>query len=187
MHVSLSYFCPRFFFLPVPRGNLKYKNSRYRYWDLKEQEWCGTRDRIAAKFESTSNEKTSRWLKTFYIPLCPLTFRAAPRPNSLDTRVSRERAGLPCSRARSTSKEFSSRLGVPPFDRGGPSSLLFSYTRVSAASRLYLTSVRRDSRSRQVVLFQLYRDDFRFASRLPTCARSLSDSQTFRKITRTTV
>lgn len=90
--------------------------------------------------ESTGNEKKSRWLKTFYIPLWPLTFHAMFE-HGLDTRVSRERD----PRARSTSKEFSSRLGALPFDRARRPRR-FSPTR---RSRVYLTSWR-DSRSRQV-------------------------------------
>lgn len=55
-------------------------------------------ERRRSSDESTSHEKTSRWLKTFYIPLWPLTFRAAPEHRSLSReRASESPARFPCS------------------------------------------------------------------------------------------
>lgn len=141
--------------------NLKYKNSCYRYWAWRrerEHDAGLEMGRRRSFDESTSNEKTSRWLKTFHISLWPLMFGTAPPEHRsllsirgfLESERASERtdgrAGGRVTRAfpmlDRLQRSSSSRLGAPPFDRDGPSfSSLFSYARVPVvrASR-YLTS-----------------------------------------------
>lgn len=114
------------FFLPILRGNIKYKNSRYRYWRTR----CGTRDGMAAKFRRIDEPRKNEPLIKDFLH-SPLAFdvpsRARTSALSIRAFLESERVSR-VPHVRSTSKEFSS-LEVLPFDRPGSSSSLFSYTR----------------------------------------------------------
>lgn len=139
---------------------------------------CGTQVGMAKKFRRIDRQRKKEPLIKDFLH-SPLAFDVSRhvRTWARYARFSRtSRSRVP--RARSTSKEFSSRLGAPPFDQG--SSSLFSYTPFTRAPHIVERLTFATGRS--FYSEELCRNDFRLVSRLPTRARSMGDNQTFRKI-----